>query len=397
MFRGFLGLLLSGVLLSVSPWDSLGRDAPGNRDCPQSFAGLRRSFGQFQGEVREYWQWNYAHFLPSRYLSPTDRIISGAIQLVKDGIKVAISPSIIAFDLLRSPFRAAREIRRNGQSYHRLLFIPLDIAQRNGTHLTAYAGLTATGYHAANFFLDRHTFIENMEPVPANMPPLREDEIIVLIYPITDQGFADPMFNFISVEYRLRGVPEEKIFRIRPISIADVFQQLGGLRRLGRIRDIHWLAHGSPGSMSLDEGRSTSMETLDLNRLSEIVPLVENWPRDLISENARLNLLSCSLGNGESGRTFIRSLGMLTLQGEGTVVAPSRTMSANPQLRGYISRRVIGNLTSIPGASNRDPLEILETHSLFVPVLYSATLFHALYEIGNAAAPLPVEVIHLNR
>ena len=359
------------------------------RSCPRLFSSFVKSYALFRTELGRYWYDQYGFFDPKDSLNPFLRAGLITISIISEGVKVALAPTFTAIDLMRAPIRGIRAIKNSKQTYHRLLFIPMDITARNGAHLLAYGALTAAGFNLINV-LDLETFIKDIDDARPPTVPLLSDELVVLVHAVEKDAFLQEPLEDIRKKYLAQGVAADKIIDIFPQHPQEVFEQLGQLRKKGRIRDVHWVEHGSPGNIAFGDN-----EKLDDAKLTQDISLlVGKWPKDLMAPNSRLTLFSCNLARGNKGQSFVRKLGALTLQGTGTVIASTQTVKASHNFHKDEEKALYYHM---PDPDRWVPRFFYQAASLpfLAGLSISSTLGPALE--SGIAGPDPVVVIDLNK
>lgn len=142
-FRNPTTLVLIGLLLGCGYAASGSANQCQKLDTRFSTGTLKR----FQAEVKSYWQAEMA------FIGEKDRVArykQGAQKILKHGLKLRLPGTFLLFDVPRSFIRARDELSKQKEVYgerdfKRLMLIPADLAQRNGTHFLLQFAVVMVG------------------------------------------------------------------------------------------------------------------------------------------------------------------------------------------------------------------------------------------------------------
>jgi len=360
----------------------------------------------FKNESAEYWKKELDNtLLRERKLTP-----SSAARCVgtvgKNALKVCFAPTFLIADTLKSPVAAIQRMRSGKTNTLRLLFIPFDLINRNGLHLAGYAAMTAMKQNIPIKLMKNFTSMTDLDEKRSPTVPLKDDELVVFIKPAGAEKLANQSLAGIRYEYENEGKGNH-IVELVGIDSKTLLQQLGELRKKGRIKDIHWLAHGNSGQFDMNsrglgdfvhpiDEIFNQKGVLDTKKLKQLKPITDQWPSDLMADDPRITLYSCDVASGPNGEKFIKTLESVVLKDSGTIFAPARGLNTTYDARGFVNE--LERVSERPKDSN-ELAEGALAHFVFLPLISLEENFgidQAYSYISNGFKPEPaVKVFHL--
>lgn len=340
-------------------------------------AGLKTAWQSFKIDVSDDWQRGINSLLFRGAGGLILKTAKLAYFSANQSLHVAFAPPSVIYQTLKSTYLVNRAISRGETNRFRYLFIPMDVAVRKSPHVIAYAALAVAGVNVPFELEKKKVYKDDFDKVrPVNIP-LGKDEIVVFIT-TPDDSDSDEFMRSMRIAYITQG-QGDRIYNIQEDDPKVIFQKLGELRTQGRIKDIHWFGHGSPGELDMKSAGLNDISSpkklwkklwsgdksgeVSQATLPELQKIADRWPNDLFAPDARITLYSCDVAKGEKGDQFLKGLGAITFQNGGTLFASSK--SVGESARGELKEGFLPDKLSSNALTN-----LAMVHSLAVPMLY---------------------------
>ena len=313
-------------------------------------------------------------------LKKSYRCFDFAYCLAEKGIRTSFAPAFVLWDGVRIPpvmlgktLMLARKSNRSVEKVKEILIMPAELIYKNVPYAVGYSAMTVAGYNVPSILRDRGTtFINELDQAVPPGEPFKKDELMVVVLPVGAAELAKKGSDFfVNQRTRYHQLDDSQVVTMTVSTPEEMLQKLGQLQKRGRIKEVVLTSHGSKGNFDLRSGGIEdivqpwkwfdSRGEVNQKALGRLRPFVEEWPKDLFAEDARINLVSCQVAKSEKGTLFVKNLAGLVLQNGGTFIASPRSVLADP----YTTRESESDLARI---GNNDVMGMLLEHFVEVPI-----------------------------